>query len=147
MDAVSDVTGVPEKFSGVPVGSRAVQLWDSQAQHYFLKLFGRPARATPCECERSSGASIAQALHLMNSPAIQEKLSHTGGAIGQLMAKHQDDQELVNELYLNCFSRLPTADEESNALQYLGARQDSRRQAVEDLTWSMLNSLEFVFNH
>ena len=66
MDAVCDVTGVDEKFDGVPRGYRAVQLWDSQVQHYFLKLFGRPARATVCECERVTGATIGQALHLLN---------------------------------------------------------------------------------
>ena len=75
MDAVCDVTGVDEKFNGMPDGYRAVQLWDSQVQHYFLKLFGRPARATVCECERVTGATIGQALHLMNSPNLQNKHS------------------------------------------------------------------------
>ena len=147
MDSVSDVTGVPEKFAGVPAGFRAVQLWDSLQQHYFLKLFGRPARATACECERATGASVGQALHLMNSPAIQAKLAHEGGTIARLAASTADDSGLVDELYLSFFSRLPTGEEKSTALQHLSARKEKRRQAVEDLAWSMLNSLEFVFNH
>ena len=147
MDAVSDVTGVAEKFAGVPAGYRAVQLWDSQQQHYFLKLFGRPVRATACDCERSTGASISQALHLMNSPAIQARLSNEGGNIARLAATTTDDARLVEELYLSCFSRFPGAGEKSAALAYLAAHRDRRRQAVEDLAWSMLNSLEFVFNH
>src|SRR5689334_2958415 len=41
LDAICEVSGVPEKFEGVPAGSRAIELWDSQMDHYFLRLFGR----------------------------------------------------------------------------------------------------------
>ncbi len=147
MDAVCDVTGVEEKFDGVPRGYRAVQLWDSQVQHYFLKLFGRPARVTVCECERVTGATIGQALHLMNSPNLQRKLAHEAGRIKRLTVKHNDDSEIVRRLYLGTFSRPPSREEMSNALQYLGSRRFQRRKAVEDLAWSLMNSLEFIFNH
>jgi hypothetical protein len=147
LDAVSDVTGVPEKFTGIPGNLRAVQLWDSQAQHYFLKLFGRPARITSCECERATGASIGQALHLMNSPALQEKLSHEGGTAARFAATSAPDETVVETLYLAAFSRQPTAEEHSEALQYLGSRSSQRRQAIEDLIWSLINSQEFIFNH
>jgi hypothetical protein len=146
MDAVCDVTGVPEKFTGAPLGTRAVQLWDSLQQHYFLKLFGRPARITPCECERATGASISQALHLMNSPAIEAKLSHAGGRIAQL-ALEADDASVVESLYLAAFSRLPGEPEKLAAVQHLDSHGAQRRRAIEDLAWSLLNSLEFVFNH
>jgi hypothetical protein len=147
MDAVSDVTGMPEKFDGVPAGSRAVQLWDSQLQHYFLKIYGRPARATACDCERSTGASISQALHLMNSPMIQAKLSHEGGSMARLASSGTDDARIVEDLYLTCFSRFPTDEEKSNAIQHLKSHSAKRRQAIEDLAWALMNSLEFVFNH
>ena len=147
MDAVCDVTGVDEKFDGVPRGYRAVQLWDSQVQHYFLKLFGRPARATVCECERVTGASMGQALHLMNSPNIQTKLAHEGGRIKRLTLKHEDDADIVRQLYLSTFSRPPSRDEMNTGLQYLGSRRFQRRRAAEDLAWSLMNSLEFIFNH
>ena len=147
MDAVCDVTGVDEKFDGVPRGYRAVQLWDSQVQHYFLKLFGRPARATVCECERVTGATIGQALHLMNSPNLEAKLAHEAGRVKRLTLKHEDDADIVRELYLSTFSRPPSRDEMDTALQYLGTRRFQRRKAVEDLTWSLMNSLEFIFNH
>jgi hypothetical protein len=147
LDAVSDVTGVPERFEGLPGELRAVQLWDSQSQHYFLKLFGRPSRVTPCECERATGASIGQALHLMNSPALQQKLSHEGGAAARLADSGAKDDEIVESIYLTAFSRLPSAEESSQALQYLGARAANRRRAIEDLLWALMNAQEFVFNH
>jgi hypothetical protein len=146
LDAVCDVTGVPEKFTGSPAGTRAVELWDSNQQHYFLKLFGRPARATACDCERSTGASISQALHLMNSPNLQNKLAHEAGRIAQLAAQ-ADDQRIVEELWLACFSRLPDAAEKAYAAGHLASRSTQRRKALEDLAWSLMNSLEFTFNH
>src|SRR5205085_2362946 len=39
LDMVCQATGEGEKFSGVPAGARAIQLWDSKVPHYFLKLF------------------------------------------------------------------------------------------------------------
>ena len=147
MDAVCDVTGIPEKFTGVPSGHRAVQLWDSGTQHYFLSLFCRPLRTTPCECERASGASISQALHLMNSPAIHRKLGHHNGRIARLFDSHADTASVIEELYLAAFTRFPSAEERANAMQYFRERPDKRQAAAEDLLWSMLNSIEFVFNH
>ena len=146
MDAVCQVTGVPEKFDGVPSGTRAIQLWDSQTQHYFLKLFGRPVRVTACECERNSEASIAQVLHLLNSPNLQSKLSHANGQLARLVASQPDNAKLADELYLTFFSRMPTAAERQLAVKHLAANPD-RQQAVEDYAWSLLNAVEFVFNH
>ena len=145
-DAVCQVTGVPEKFDGVPSGTRAIQLWDSQTQHYFLKLFGRPVRVTACECERNSEASIAQVLHLLNSPNLQSKLSHANGQLARLVASHPDNAKLADELYLTFFSRMPTATERQLVAKHLGASPD-RQQGVEDYAWSLLNAVEFVFNH
>ena len=54
LDAVSDVTAVPESFAGYPVGLRAVQLPDPTVNSYFLTLFGRSDRVTACACERST---------------------------------------------------------------------------------------------
>ena len=145
-DAVCQSTGVAEKFDGVPSGSRAIQLWDSDVKHYFLKLFGRPERATACECERVSEPTVSQVLHVLNSPAIHHKLDDAGGRISQLVAQHPSNDVLVDELYLNFFSRFPTPGEKHTAIAYLDRRVD-RQQSAEDLAWTMLNSLEFVFNH
>ena len=79
LDMVSQTTGVGESSPGMPAGTRAIQLWDSKVPHYFLKLFGRPERVSACECERNHEPSVAQVLHLLNSPEIQAKLSHDGG--------------------------------------------------------------------
>jgi hypothetical protein len=147
LDMICQTTGVAEKFPGVPAGYRAIQLWDSKVPHYFLKLFGRPIRVSACTCERNGEPSVSQVLHLLNSPEIHAKLTHDGGALAQLVRHQAEDPALVDELYLTFYSRFPTADERALALGYLRTDPTRRRQGVEDLAWSMLNSLEFLFNH
>ena len=146
LDAICQVTGVEEKFAGIPKGSRAIQLWDSAVPHYFLKTFGRPVRVTACTCERAVAPTVGQVLHILNAPGIQQKLSHVGGQISSLVARHQDSSDLVEELYLLMYSRFPTDAEHKNGINYLN-NQPNRQLAAEDLCWSMMNSIEFVFNH
>lgn len=151
LDAICQATGVSEKFDGVAGTGRAIQLWDSQVDHSFLRLFGRPTRQTVCECERVTEPSVAQVLHLLNSERVQEKLTHETGLVAQLARQESDNARSVEELYLTIFSRLPSEDERRIGVEYLqrapAADLSARRAALEDLTWTMLNSLEFVFNH
>ncbi len=148
LDAICQTTNIPEKFDGVPAGSRAIQLWDSQVPHYFLGIFGRPVRSTPCDCERAGTPNVSQVLHVLNSPEIQAKLTHDAGFLAELAQRPGlTDKQLIDELYLTFFSRYPSDPEQTTAEKYLQAQADKRQAAIEDLAWSMLNSLEFVFNH
>jgi len=150
LDAITDTTGVPEKFPGTPAGYRAVQLWDSQVPHYFLKLFGRPYRVSACACERAVEPTVGQILHVMNSPQIQKKIAHAGGRIAKLVRESTDNDYVIEELYLTFFSRFPETSERKVALahfQQASSQKRTRSEAAEDLAWSMLNSLEFLFNH
>jgi hypothetical protein len=155
LDALSQTTGVPEKFAGMPTGGRAVQLWDSQIDHYFLRVFGRPSRQSVCECERVGEPSVAQVLHLLNSDRVQSKLSRPDGLIAQLVRRLEQDSDLADELYFTIFNRPPTVAERRLAVAHLQAARSqtgavvetARREAAEDLAWTMLNTLEFVFNH
>lgn len=146
LDMICQITGMAEKFDGVPAGYRAIQLWDSQVPHYFLSLFGRPVRATACECERANQPSVAQVLHILNSPQIQEKLSSPAGRLARLESTIPDDRQLAEEIYLLFYSRFPTIDEQESVSRYL-ARAEHRGQAVEDIAWSLMNTVEFLFNH
>ena len=58
-----------------------------------------------------------------------------------------DDAKIVDELYLTFFSRAPSVAERANALRHLQASAGQRRESAEDLAWSLMNSLEFIFNH
>src|SRR5262249_25795211 len=82
-DAVCQVTDSPANFGGLPQDKfaprRAIMLPDESFASYFLDVFGRPQRISACECERVSEANLAQALHLLNSDEVQNRLSRAGG--------------------------------------------------------------------
>jgi hypothetical protein len=158
-DSVQEISKSTPNFSGLPAGTRAVQLPDNSfnASSYFLTVFGRPDSSSACECERSMDASLAQSLHLFNSKEIQDKLAAASGRAAILAAdvKRSDDQKL-RELYLLAYSRNPEPEELSLAMNYLGrsiqAKDGSskiadQRQSYEDIIWALLNTKEFLFNH
>jgi hypothetical protein len=84
---------------------------------------------------------------LLNSPAINAKLTHDAGRIARLIRQTPDDSALVDELYLEFLSRFPTREERRLAADYLARDPAQRRKGAEDLAWSLMNSLEFLFNH
>ncbi len=147
LDMVSQTLGVPERFSGAAPGTRAIQLWDSKLPNYFLKLYGRPQRITACECERVVEPSVSQVLHLLNAPEIHEKLTHERGNVARWVREKRDDVELVDTLYLTFFSRYPVENERRTALEHLRRKPAQRRQAAEDIAWTLMNTLEFAFKH
>jgi hypothetical protein len=146
LDAICSATEVPEKFRGMPAGTRAVQLPDGDANHPFLKTFGQPARELACECERESDSNLAQALQLINGPTVNDKLRNPGNRVGKLLAKKLPDQAMLDDLYLSTLSRMPTDEDVKVSLDYLGKAKD-KRKAWEDIHWALINSKEFLFRH
>src|SRR5262249_47069057 len=100
LDAVSDITGVPETFAAMPAGSRAMQLWTVRSQSVFLDSFGRPDPNQDPPCERTADTTVVQALHLMNAPGLHRKLTSDAGRAAQLAASKKTPAEIVDELYL-----------------------------------------------
>ena len=151
LDAVCQTTGVAEKFNGWPLGIRAIEVWDNRMPSYFFRIFGRPVRATVCECERSNEPSIAQALHLLNSPEIHDKIVHRSGTARRLADSSRTPDELIEEVYLTVLSRRPSPSELAVARLAFESDQplmvEQRRESVEDVMWTLLNSKEFLYIH
>src|SRR5438094_3345300 len=78
-DAIDFATGTREKYQGLPLATRAIQLPDTSVRSFTLDVFGRPPRQITCECERGVQPNIAQALHLLNGDALNKKLTAGGG--------------------------------------------------------------------
>jgi hypothetical protein len=144
LDAISQFTGSPEKFNGWPEGFRAIQVWDNRMPSYFFRIFGRPVRFSVCECERGTDPSIAQALHLMNSPEIAAKIRARTGAARKLADSDKKPAAIIDELFLAALGRRPTETEQAKMLE--GFADGDRRAAVEDVMWAILNSKEFLYN-
>jgi len=146
LDAICKATEVEEKFPGLPPGTRATQLPDTEVNHLFLKTFGQPARELACECERESDSNLAQALQLINGATINDKLKAPQNRIGRLMGSKKSDKEILEEIYLETLSRFPTKEDADIALAHLAKAKD-KRKGWEDIQWALINTKEFLFRH
>jgi len=146
LDALNQTTGTKSGFSGVSSNARAVDLPHEGFGSYFLDTFDRPRRVTGCECERSTGATLAQVLLLANSDEIESKIAAGDGRIARLMKAKKPLRDIVEELYLTAYSRSPSAEEMRRTLAH-AERLDNKQQALEDVLWAILNTKEFMFNH
>jgi hypothetical protein len=149
-DAVNQVTGSSSSFRGLPrdtyAPQRAIMLYDESFPSYFLDVFGRPQRISACECERVNEANLAQALHLLNSNEIQQKLTGGGSRADQLAKDKRPDGEKVDELFLWALGRKPTPVQKEKALAHLAKHEKNKKLAYENILWALLNTKEFVFN-
>ena len=147
LDAVCQVTEVKESFTGLPPDALAKQTWNHKLESQFMDAFGRPNASSECPCERDAKPSVVQALHLMNSTKLQEMLAAKEGRAARLAKSDLKPEQIVEELYLASYSRLPEADEMAIARKAVDVGEKDRQAGIEDVLWSLLNSAEFVFNH
>lgn len=147
LDAVDRLTMTETAFAGMPAGTRAVSLPDTDFPSYFLDVFGKPDASTACECERSGEATLAQSLHLLNSKEVQGKLRSDTGRAAAMASSSEPTETLIRDLYMSAFSRWPSSAELTSATQFISQRADRRREAFEDLVWTLMNTKEFLFNH
>lgn len=144
LDCVSQVTNTNEKFRGLPLGARAVQIADGKTSTYFLDTFGRAPRDTVCDCEASTDPSLSQALHLLNGSSTNGKI--TQGKVVTDLLEGSTPEQALDRLYVRCLSRYPTEAERAELLAAVNA-SPSPKEGLEDIFWAILNSREFVFNH
>lgn len=163
LDAYSDVTGVPTEFTEVtlgpsggtnkttsyPPGTRALQLPDALLVSQFLDTFGRAERLQTCSCERTSDASVGQALHLNNGQTLNQKLRHEKSRLTQWLQAGLSNEAIVEKVYLQALSRLPTAKERERFAKLLPPPTEestARRESLEDFLWAVLTSPDFLYN-
>ncbi len=145
LDVITQVTDTKNKFQGLPLGARAVQISDGQTTNYFLTTFGRATRETVCSCEVVMSPNLSQALHLLNGETVNQKIQE-GQLIARRLQENKTPEEIVEELYIRCLCRLPT-DKERAEIAAILAEQPDKQKALEDVFWALLNSREFLFNH
>jgi hypothetical protein len=148
-DALDAALGVTEERGpGLPPGCRAIEVAPNRVQNEHLatifRTFGRPARTTTCDCERSAEPAVPQTLFLMSDPALLKKL--TAGRLAKLLAEKRPDGEVVEELFLATLSRFPDEREKAAALAHLAGKKD-RTKAFADVLWALINTREFILNH
>jgi len=179
IDALNQITGtteqysspIPEPFTFIPEGQRAIALPDGSITSPFLEQFGRPPRDTGLESERTNRPTADQRLHLLNSSHIQRKIEgspllqslfasavpkpagkfNKSGKAGKfrkpaVSSDGKQPREIVDALYLTILSRFPTDEELKTVAEYVQSAS-VRREAAVDLAWALINSAEFLYRH
>ncbi len=146
LDALSQVTAIPDQFPGYPEGVRAQQLPDPGLDSYFLRLFGRSDRVTACACERLGDVTMSQLLHLQNGDTITRKIEAGNSSLADLLKSTPDNALATERLFLTVLARKPNQTELNAVMLPLNMGQ-SRDEVFRDLMWALLNSKEFSFNH
>lgn len=153
IDAINQVTGstekyvspIPEPFTHVPEGERAVRLPDASITSAFLELFARSPRDTGLMSERITPLTAAQRLHMLNSSHIRLKIE-SSKLVSTMTRSELPWPEAVLAAYMEVLNRPPTPTELSQATRLL-TDSASRREAAVDLVWALLNTIEFMYRH
>ena len=145
LDCISQVTETPNKFPGLPLGARAVQIADGTVSNYFLTTFGRATRDTVCACEVRLEPTLSQSLHLLNGDTTGQRIRQ-GNLIGKRITDKKQPLDIIDEVYVRCLARRPTEAEKQTLVALIAAETD-KKKALEDVFWAVLNSREFMFNH
>jgi hypothetical protein len=129
-----------DEFDKMPPGTKAIHLLQPS---FHLSTFSRPQRISACECEKTREANLASILHELNSERIQRRLK-ARNRIDRLIAEKKTDREMLEDIILTAFSRMPTNDYFKTALEHV-SKAPSRRQGWEDVLWAVMNTREFLF--
>jgi hypothetical protein len=149
VDALNAALGVAGEFGpDAPKGARAIEVADNEVRSPDLarafRVFGRPRRASTCDCERPRDPALSQALFLMSDEGLLDKLPR--GRLRALLDSDRCDAEILDELFLATLARFPTADDRERALDHLRNKAD-RKAAMTDILWALINTREFILNH
>lgn len=152
VDVLNSALGVDEQFAGAdaaPAGTKMVEVGSSRLNGnvaYALRIFGRPARTSACDCERTAEPALPQTLFRMTDPTISNKLAAATGRVQQLAKAQTTEDELVEEAFLATLGRFPKADEKAAAVAHVRTAR-TRLLATTDLVWALINTREFILNH
>ena len=144
LDCINEVAETNDKYRGLPIGARAVEVADGKTSNYFLTTFGRKDREGICSREEV-GPTLSQALHLINGDNVEGKIAQ-GGVVKKLMDAKKTSREIVQELYVRTFGRQPTEAELVKLETHWGVTEEQPK-VYNDIFWALLNAKEFMFNH
>jgi hypothetical protein len=87
--------------------------------------------------------SVSQALFMMNSPALNNRIQARGNnLLGRILTAYPDNDDALRMVYLRTLARKPTDKEVEKCRDFL-KKTGNRNEAFEDILWALLNSTEF----
>ena len=115
---------------------------DGTAISALMQAFFQSGRETPPSLPNR--ASAVQAMMMMNSPAVTNRLRPETGLLQQLLSSGKSDAAITEELFLTAIARTPSKEEVEVAERILKA---NRTQGAADILWALLNTPEFLLNY
>ena len=68
--------------------------------------------------------------------------------LSKLIASKSSPENSITEIYLSALNRMPTPTESQKLLKILNeSKVSDLRPLLEDISWAILSSKEFLFNH
>jgi len=146
-DAIAISTSKPGSFSfGAEKNVMAMHLSGPSGSGdlgYFMQTFGQSNRNNP---PRPLTGSPLQPLLLMQSPVVTDRVRAADASrVDRLLASYpQDNERVVDELFMATLTRLPSTEEKAVALEALAR---DRVEGAQNLQWALINQVEFFFNY
>jgi hypothetical protein len=135
---VAKAVQLPEPVE--PRSNRAVAL--------VMDTFSRGNRDT---VQRSQSGSILLQLNVMNNALVTERIRQTGASASPFitgLTKSENNGQVVEEMFLAFLSRQPSEYERGVALKQLAGKSGAARNtAIEDLAWSLVNKIDFLYSY
>jgi len=139
-DALTSVLGVMDFPKSKTSKGAAGKYANRTIRGQFNEMFG----VDPSTPQDEIVGTVPQTLFLMNNPTVQQLASaRSGTRLDAILKDFEKDEDAVKELYLLVLVRDPREQELKTCLEYV-KKVDNRREAFEDLHWSLLNSAEFL---
>ncbi len=137
---------IPEPFTYLPKEQCRIELADGSIGNSFLQLFGRPSRDSGALAERNNRITAQQRLWLFNSGDLNRRL---GRIFKRDDMRKRSTEERIKLLYLLTYCRQPTTGELNFWLEHFKDADNYKRQmsVFEDLSWVLVNSKEFLYQH
>jgi hypothetical protein len=151
VDVLDAAVGVEEQWGNdAPKGRKMIEIGASRVQNgtlnYALRIFGRPPRTTACDCERTFDPALPQTLYRMTDSGVLQKLAVKDNRLNLLLKTKKSDDEVLDELFLACLTRLPNADERAAFVRHRTTSKN-RQAEFQDTLWALINTREFILNH
>lgn len=134
-DSIHEVLGSIPKIPGVAPGTRASALPDSaiKLKDGFLGNFGRPARESSCECERSSDLQLGPVMALISGPTLGNAISDKDNILNKLIENSQSDEEWIKDIFSRILNRPASSAEVQATIDTLKVQPMEHKRLVAQL--------------
>ena len=89
---------------------------------------------------------MSRKIELTGGETLNSILRDKDNHLGKMIAANESDAKIIEALYWGTLTR-PPSETEAGAMQKHIDRANDRRQALEDIAWSLLNAKAFMLSN